>query len=667
MAFQETTALSKIAALDTKIRLVQGGTAAGKTIASLLFLIAMAQTDKKKTLTSVVSESIPHLKRGALRDFKNIMQEHHYWKDSSWNGTDMIYTFETGSQIEFFSTDNGDKLRGARRDRCFMNEANNCTLDAFDQLEVRTKEFIILDWNPTNEFWVYTDIIPNRPDHELIIVTYKDNEGLSQEIIDSIEARRNRANWWKVYGEGQLGEVDGKIYTNWIELDEIPHGARKIGRGLDFGYSNDPSACTEIYEWNGGYILDEYFYRKGMSNKEIADLLKVDDIFTVADSAEPKSIDEIKMHGVTIVPSEKGQGSVNQGIALLQDQSVWVTKRSNNILKEYRNYLWERDRDGKVLNKPEHGFNHCFVADTLITMSDGSEKKIKDVVVGDFVLTSKGAKEVLLKHDNGVKEVSQYVLHIADRPIMVECTDNHKVKTGKTWTPISQLKQLQTVNCIKPSWERNTTYTRTSVTSLALIKDFIGLFTSILMDLSQKVATYIILTTTHTTIGRKIFVQSPQNYTYTIMGKKMQIGLETMYNQKGLSLPNFGMQVKKVKSGIQSKVKQVGSIVNIKNIYAKFVPKSSNQGTQELSSSVITTAKLQHLDVGESRSAKVYDLTVADAHEYFANGLLVHNCLDGVRYFLQRHLKSNPTDIKEFYNRLASKRSKDSRPRGGVK
>jgi phage terminase large subunit len=359
MKYAETTALRKIANLDKKIRCIQGGTAAGKTIATLLFLIAMAQTDKSKTLTSVVSESIPHLKRGALRDFKNIMQAHNYWSDELWNATDSIYTFETGSQIEFFSTDNGDKLRGARRDRCFMNEANNCTLDAFDQLEVRTKEFIILDWNPTNEFWVYTDVLRTRTDTELIILTYKDNEALPQEIVDSIEARKNRTNWWKVYGEGQLGEVDGKIYKDWQEIDEIPHGARRIGRGLDFGYSNDPSACTNIYEWNGGYIFDEYFYRKGMSNKEIADFLKVDDIFTVADSAEPKSIDEIKMYGVSIVPSEKGQGSVSQGIALLQDQRIWVTKRSLNLLREYRNYLWEKDKDNNILNKPEHGFNHA--------------------------------------------------------------------------------------------------------------------------------------------------------------------------------------------------------------------------------------------------------------------------------------------------------------------
>lgn len=360
--YSESTALHKIAKLEKKIRGVQGGTSAGKTIAILLYLIGMAQTDDKKTLTSVVSESIPHLKRGALRDFKNILQSHGYWKDSDWNATDSIYTFETGSQIEFFSTDNGDKLRGGRRDRCFMNEANNCTLDAFDQLEVRTREFIFLDWNPTNEFWFYTDILNDREDVDHIILTYKDNEGLSQEIIDSIESRKNRTNWWKVYGEGQLGEVEGKIYTDWMEIEAIPHEARRIGRGLDFGYSNDPSGCVEVYEYNGGFILDEYFYRKGMSNKEIADLLKVDDIMTVADSAEPKSIDEIKMYGVTIVPSEKGQGSVNQGIALLQDQRIWYTKRSLNIIREYRNYLWERDKDGKILNKAEHGFNHILDA-----------------------------------------------------------------------------------------------------------------------------------------------------------------------------------------------------------------------------------------------------------------------------------------------------------------
>ena len=347
--------------MTKKIRAVQGGTSASKTISILLHLIHEAQSDEKPTLTSIVSESIPHLKRGAMRDFKNILKAHKYWNDKNWNATDSIYTFETGSQIEFFSSDNGDKLRGGRRDRCFINEANNVLLDAFDQLEVRTKEYIFLDWNPSTEFWFYTDILTGRPDDvDHIIVTYLDNEALSQEIIDSIESRKNRTQWWKVYGLGQLGEVEGKVYTDWIQIDEVPHEARHIGRGLDFGYTNDPTAVTDIYYYNGGYILDELIYQKGMSNQEIATALKEGNIITVADSAEPKSIDEIKKYGITIVGAEKGKDSIIHGIQLLQDQKISVTKRSTNIWREYMNYLWDKDKQtGQPLNKPESGFDHA--------------------------------------------------------------------------------------------------------------------------------------------------------------------------------------------------------------------------------------------------------------------------------------------------------------------
>lgn len=360
--FSETTALRRIVALNKKVRAIQGGTSASKTISVLLYLIALAQTDKVPTLTSVVSESIPHLKRGAMRDFKKIMQEHKYWKDNLWSATDSIYTFETGSQIEFFSTDNGDKLRGGRRDRCFMNEANNCTLDAFDQLEVRTKEFVILDWNPTTEFWFYSDILPNRTDVEHIILTYKDNEALSSEIIASIEARKNRTQWWKVYGEGQLGEVEGRIYTGWTEIEQIPHEARLERIGLDFGYSTDPTAIVAVYRYNGGFILDEIAYLKGLSNKRIADLLLALErqALVIADSAEPKSIDEIASYGLSIAPATKGPDSVRQGIQVVQDQRISFTKRSYNLAKEYRNYLWRKDRDGKTIspNVPEQGFDH---------------------------------------------------------------------------------------------------------------------------------------------------------------------------------------------------------------------------------------------------------------------------------------------------------------------
>lgn len=368
MYFQ-TTATNKIAKLKKKIRIVQGGTSASKTISIILYLIAKAQSDKVKTLTSIVAESTPHLKRGALRDFKNIMQEHKYWKDDNWNATDAIYTFETGSQIEFFSSDQPDKLRGARRDRCFMNEANNMELDTFDQLEVRTKEFMIIDYNPTNEFWVYTDVIGKREDLEHIILTYKDNEALSQEIIDSIESRKERKGWWQVYGLGQLGEVEGKIYKNWQIIDEIPHEARLERYGLDFGYSNDPTAIVAIYYYNGGYILDEITFQKGLSNKQIADILlsQSEKALCVADSAEPKSIDEIGSYGVSIVGALKKTGESQQtyikwSIGIVQQQRISMTKRSINIIREYRNYLWQTDKQGKIINEPEGGFDHSMDA-----------------------------------------------------------------------------------------------------------------------------------------------------------------------------------------------------------------------------------------------------------------------------------------------------------------
>lgn len=353
--FQYTTATQKVSNLKKRIRAVQGGTSASKTVSILLYLIHLAQSDEKETLTSIVSESFPHLKRGAMRDFLMIMKEHNYYQDSRWNKTDYVYTFETGSKIEFFSADQPQKVRGPRRDRLFINEANNVPYETFDQLEVRTKEFIYLDWNPTNEYWYY-DQVANRTDVEHVILTYKDNEALSPEIVGSIEQRRERKGWWKVYGEGQLGEVEGIIYTGWEIIDEIPHHARLERRWLDFGYSNDPTSIGDVYYYNGGYIVDEQLYQKGMLNKPIADFilnLPLPQTLVIADSAEPKSIDEIKLHGVNIVGAEKGPDSVRNGIALVQDQRISVTKRSVNTIKEQRNYMWLVDKDGKILNEED--------------------------------------------------------------------------------------------------------------------------------------------------------------------------------------------------------------------------------------------------------------------------------------------------------------------------
>lgn len=330
----------------------------------LLYLIHLAQSDKESpTLTSIVSESFPHLKRGVMRDFLGILEGHGYYKDSSWNRSDYIYTFETGSKIEFFSADQPDKVRGPRRDRLFINEANNIPYEAFDQLEVRTKDFIILDWNPTSEFWFYTDVLGKRDDVEHITLTYKDNEALDPNIVRSIEQRQQNKNWWTVYGLGQLGVSEGRIYKDWQILDEIPHEARLERYGMDFGYTNDPTAIVAVYRYNGGFIFDEVTNQKGLSNKQIADILLAQpSAMVVADSAEPKSIDEIRGYNINIFGATKGPGSINQGIQYVQDQRCSVTKRSLNILKEYRNYLWMTDKNGKIVNEPESGFDHTLDA-----------------------------------------------------------------------------------------------------------------------------------------------------------------------------------------------------------------------------------------------------------------------------------------------------------------
>ncbi len=351
-----TTATRKIAQLDKKIRGVCGGTSASKTISILMWLTNLSQSDTTPTLTSIVSESTPHLRKGVRRDFKKIMVVHGYWKDSCWHDTNATYTFETGSQIEFFSAGDGDKLRGSRRDRLFINEANNITLEAFDQMEVRTKELVYLDWNPSSEFWFYTDVLGTRDDVDFITLTYKDNEALSKEIISAIEARKHNTNWWRVYGLGLLGAIENRIYTGWTEIDLIPKEAKLVRRGIDFGYSIDPTVIIAIYEYNGGFIIHEELYRKGMSNKSIADFINNTEernVLCIADSAEPKSIEEIRTYGVNIKGATKGIGSVNQGINWIQDQKIYVTKNSVKTIKAYRNYLWVRDRNGKIIQTPD--------------------------------------------------------------------------------------------------------------------------------------------------------------------------------------------------------------------------------------------------------------------------------------------------------------------------
>ena len=366
MNLKETTALRKIHKLKKRTKIVQGGTSASKTF-SILWVLSNKAMHIPNLEISVVAESIPHIRRGALRDFEKIMRWGGRYNPNSFNRSLLKYEFLNGSFIEFFSADDSSKLRGARRDILYINECNNISFQAYNELAIRTKKEVYLDFNPANEFWVHTEL-KDESDADFIILTYKDNEALDESIIQQIEKNREKgktssywANWWKVYGEGQVGSLEGVIFSNWKTIDKLPNEARLIGIGLDFGYKNDPTAIIEVYNYNGKRILNELKYQTGMLNSDIAKVLP-NNVPIYADSAEPKSIDEIRRYGKTIKGVTKGKDSINYGIDTMQQQDYLVTKDSTNLIKELRSYIWDTDKQGVKLNKPIDHFNHAIDA-----------------------------------------------------------------------------------------------------------------------------------------------------------------------------------------------------------------------------------------------------------------------------------------------------------------
>jgi len=369
MQVKRTKALKKLQELNSRIRIVKGGTSASKTISILALLINYAIKNRGKEI-SVVSESIPHLRRGALKDFLSILKGLNRYSDSQFNKSTLKYTFSSGSYIEFFSTDQSDKLRGARRTDLYINECNNVPFDAYTQLAVRTSGTIWLDYNPSNLFWVDKELI-GKPDTDYITLTYKDNDALPESIVKEIEKAKEKAktstywaNWWKVYGLGEMGSLEGVCIPDWKEIDRLPEDARLLGYGMDFGYSVDPTTLIALYKWNDAYIYDEVLYKKGMLNRDISRFLTEQEIkeTIVADSAEPKSIAELQGYGHSVYGVSKGRDSVVYGINLINQNEIYVTARSKNLKKELQGYVWAKDKDGNTLQKPTGEHPDCIDA-----------------------------------------------------------------------------------------------------------------------------------------------------------------------------------------------------------------------------------------------------------------------------------------------------------------
>ena len=369
MEFKYTTAIKKIRAMKARKKIIQGGTSASKTFGILAVLIDHAAKHPKSEI-SVVSESVPHLRRGAIKDFAKIMQWTHRWVPDRWNKTLLQYNFANGSTIEFFSADSEARLRGARRQLLYINEANNIDFDSYYQLAIRTSQEIFIDFNPTHEFWAHTEVLPET-DAEFLILTYQDNEALPDTIRNDIELNRTKAessaywaNWWKVYGLGQVGTLQGAIYEDFEVVEGIDVSRAKfVALGLDWGFSNDPTALVAIYRQGDCLLVQELLYQTGLTNQDIADKLRSLGITRaceiVADSVEPKSIEEIYRLGFNIKPAEKGPDSIRNGIDVLKRFKLQVTKDSTNLIKELRSYTWATDKEGKNTGVPIDSFNHA--------------------------------------------------------------------------------------------------------------------------------------------------------------------------------------------------------------------------------------------------------------------------------------------------------------------
>lgn len=348
---------------DKRFRVHQGGTRSGKTYACVQFLAYLLRSSEKPLIISIIRKTLPALKGSVQRDFIQVMEQLGMYYQGTHNKAENTFKFKDHI-VEFLSVDDSQKIRGRKRDIAYLNEANELHLEDFRQINMRTTGFIIMDFNPSDPIhWIYDEIIP-REDCDTWITTYKDNKFLTPELVKEIERMKERdPDYWRVYGEGlQATFTKRQIYTSWefIPGEDMPDFDNPI-IGLDFGYSNDPSAAVLVQKKNDKLYIKELLYKTGMTNQDLANWFKAngyDQTLIYADAAEPKSIEEMKQMGLWCKPAKKGQGSIMAGISLLKEYDIFVSQDSKNLYKEYNNYYWEELKDGTIINKPKDAFNH---------------------------------------------------------------------------------------------------------------------------------------------------------------------------------------------------------------------------------------------------------------------------------------------------------------------
>lgn len=656
--------------LGKKIIINEGGSRSSKTFSILqIFIYLMGHTSIKNKTFSVVAESLPHLKRGAYKDFFDILNMDDLYDVKNHNMTDHKYHIGTNT-IEFFGVEEPQKVRGAGRDYLFINEANNISWPTFQQLQMRTKVLTFIDHNPTALYYAHEYLLDKDTKTGYVHSTYLDNPYVSQNTIDLLNrTKETDPNFYKVYALGLIGSQEGLVFTNWQVTDTF-NKTEKVIYGMDFGFTNDPTCCIAVYKQGGELWIDELFYGIEYTNVDISNQLKNNGVTSkydeiIADSSEPKSIAELYARGWNIKGSIKGPDSIIQGIDIIKQFKLNVTRRSINLIKELRGYQWIKNLDGKYINKPG-GADHCFVFNTIIKTNLG-DKYISNIEIGDYVLTSGGFKKVLNSWCSGIKQTYKY--RINDLELI--STRDHKIRTNKGWKEIQKLEKGDVIYQYK-SLEVSYIKDMSMKSILLLVKNaYIELFGNTTMEQYQKDLTYIILMVIKKIIQSKISlwlknISTHQNIVKNGI-KNIQSLLKIIWRNK--IILESGTRVKKDMIGINNmRLNKILDIRNMVRLYVQYVMKyilrklnirkfvqinvkQNQEDFQVLTASLlsvnvennlpqINTVKLNFaqevviIDFIETLDniIEVFDLTIQNKHEFFANDILVSNCVDAMRY-----------------------------------
>jgi len=370
-----TPLFNKIQNLDKKILVLRGGTRSAKSyttaqaIAHWLLTGDIAGQHDDKGNFDVVRKYKSTLQATIMRDFEEILHEWEMYDEINHHKVERIFRYD-GRSVEFVGADDQQKLRGRKRKHLFCDEANELNYkQEFFQLMIRTEGKILLAFNPDDEdVWINTELeqrrVKERGDVEVIVSTYLDNPFLDEQIVKEIEYLKvTDPQYWQIYGLGNYGKITGLIFPEFDVVEEINKDSKFMGYGLDFGYTNDPTALIGVWKFDDETLeIKEFLYEKGLTNQDIADKLdrlgidKEDQIF--ADSSEPKSIEEIHRRKYNVKPAKKGADSIVFGIDTIKQYKLRVCRESVNLIKELRHYKWIEDKDGNVLNKPIDDYNH---------------------------------------------------------------------------------------------------------------------------------------------------------------------------------------------------------------------------------------------------------------------------------------------------------------------